>query len=89
MADAAFEILRAFQNQARNWRQTVYIYRINHLGKAQRPYLDKTTGYFNSDTELFAHLRHEYGAGTYRILIRDGSTMVYTGDVGIEVPSRS
>lgn len=86
MADPSFEIFRAFGNPARNWRQTVYIYRLNQLGKTERPYLDKATGYFDSDSELFAYLRDQYGAGTYRVLIRDGSTMIYSGHIGIECP---
>jgi hypothetical protein len=86
VADLAHEFFRAFGNPARNWRQTVYIYRLNKSGKAESPYLDKATGYFDSDSELFAYLRDQYGAGTYRILIRDGSTMIYSGQIGIECP---
>ncbi len=86
MADPSYEIFRAFRNPARNWRQTVYIYRLNKSGKTERPYLDKATGYFDSDSELFAYLRDQYGAGTYRVLIRDGSTMIYSGQIGIEMP---
>ena len=88
MADLSYEIFRAFRNPARSSRQTVYIYRLNKSGKTERPYLDKATGYFDSDSELFAYLRDRYGAGIYRILIRDGSTMVYSGQIGIEVPIR-
>ncbi len=86
LTDPTIEIFRAFRNPARNWRQTVYIYRLNKLGKTECPYLDKATGYFDSDSELFAYLRDQYGAGTYRILIRDGSTMIYSGQIGIEMP---
>ena len=86
MKDPAFEIFRAFQNAERNWRQTVYIYRLRKSGKAEKPYLDKCTGYFDSDSELFAYIRDQYGSGEFRILIRDGSTMVFSGEIGIEKP---
>lgn len=86
MADPQFEIFRAFQNAERNWRQTVYVYRLGKSGKTIRPYLDKATGFFDSDIELFSYLRDHHGAGSYRILIRDGSTMIYSGDVAIETP---
>lgn len=88
MKDLSFEIFRAFRNPERNWRQTVYVYRLQRSGKAEKPYLFKSTGYFDSDTELFEYIRSEFRGGEYRILIRDGSTMVYSGEIGIECPIR-
>ncbi len=89
MKDPSFEIYRAFKNPEQNWRQTVYVYRLRRSGKAEKPYLFKSTGYFDSDTELFEHIRSEFRGGMYRILIRDGSTMVYAGEIGIECPIRA
>lgn len=89
MKDPSFEIFRAFRNPERNWRQTVYVYRLQRSGKAEKPYLFKSTGYFDSDTELFEYIRGEFRGGEYRILIRDGSTMVYSGEIGIECPIRA
>ena len=89
MKDPSFEIYRAFRNPERNWRQTVYVYRLRRSGKAEKPYLFKSTGFFDSDTELFAYLRDEFKGGEFRILIRDGSTMVYSGEIGIECPIRA
>jgi len=86
MKDPSLEIYRAFSNPERNWRQTVYVYRLFNSGKTQKPYLFKSTGYFDSDSELFSYLRDEFGRGEYRVLIRDGSTMVYSGEIGIEKP---
>ena len=86
MADPEFERFRAFRNPERNWRQTVYVYRLRRSGKSEKPYLFKSTGFFDSDSELIAYLRDEFGGGEYRILIRDGSTMVYSGEIGIERP---
>ncbi len=88
MKDPSFEIFSAFRNPERNWRQTVYVYRLRHSGKSEKPYLFKSTGYFDSDTELFEYIRDEYRGGEYRILIRDGSTMVFSGEIGIECPIR-
>ena len=86
MKDPSFEIYRAFRNPERNWRQTVYVYRQFSSGKTQKPYLFKSTGYFDSDTELFSYLRDEFRGGEFKILIRDGSTMVYSGEIAIEPP---
>ena len=86
MKDPAIEIYRAFANPERNWRQTIYVYRQLRSGRSQKPYLFKSTGYFDSDTELFSYLRDEFRGGEFKILIRDGSTMVYSGEIAIERP---
>ena len=73
----------AFSDSWRNYRQTIYVYRIGVTGEPVKPYLLKACGQFDTDTDLLCYLQKAYGAGDFRILIRDGSTMVFTGNVSV------
>ena len=86
MGDSWDRLIIAFKDWYRNGRQTVYVYRIGVTGEPEKPYLLKACGEFDSDAELLQYIRDVYGTGEFRILIRDGSTMVYTGNVGVECP---
>lgn len=61
---------------------TTYAYRLTESDKLIKPYLFRSTGLIQSDSELFAILREEYGGGVFRIFVREGSRMVLSGDVG-------
>lgn len=86
MRDVWGDLLDAFADPARNWRQTVYVYRLNGAGSPIRPYLMKAQGGFDDDCELFDRIQHEFGGGDFRVLIRDGSRMVFSGDISIGEP---
>lgn len=83
MKDPCIQLFRVFQDAAQNWRQTVYIYRLNNLEKPETPYLFKAVGFFDDDIELIEYIRQEFGSGRYKILVRDGSTMVFSGEIGV------
>ena len=76
----------AFSDSGRNYRQTIYVYRLGVNDEPVKPYLFKACGQFDRDTELLCYLQEAYGAGDYRVLVRDGSTMVYSGDVSVARP---
>ncbi len=88
MSDAFDKLFLAFRNDERNWRQTVYAYRISETGKLIKPYLFRNTGVIDDDSELLHILRDQYGDGEYRVFIRDGSKMVFSGDVAVCNPIR-
>lgn len=64
--------------------QTVYGYRVNAHGEAQKPYL--FCWFMHED--LVANIRDQYGGGEYRLLIREGRQMVFSGTIGIAQPPR-
>lgn len=86
MADVIERLIRSFLDDEQNCRQTTYAYRTTRSGQLLRPYLFRSTGIIEDDSELLSILRDEYGTGEYRIFIRDGSRMVFSGDVGVERP---
>ena len=83
MSDVMGNLFLAFRDYERNWRQTVYAYRISETGKLIKPYLFRSTGVIEDDSDLLCFLRDDYGGGEFRIFIRDGSKMVFSGDVAI------
>ncbi len=60
-------------------RQTVYGYRLDRFGKAIKPYL--FCWYMHGD--LLENILNQYGPGVYRLLIREGRTMVFSGEIGL------
>jgi hypothetical protein len=84
--DPFSRLAQAFSDPERNCRQTVYIYRLAPSGKLIKPYLAKTEGLFDDDCALLGYLRDAQFGGDFRILIRDGSRMVFAGDVSIWRP---
>jgi hypothetical protein len=87
MGDVYDKLFLAFRDDERNWRQTVYVYRVSESGQLIKPYLFRNTGVIDSDSELFHLLRDQYGGGEFRIFIRDGSRMVFSGDIAVWGPA--
>jgi len=87
MSDVFERLFFAFRDPERSCRQTVYAYRITESGRLIKPYLFRSTGVIESDSDLFDFLRDDYDGGEFRIFIRDGSKMVFSGDVGVWSPT--
>ena len=87
MSDVFERLFLAFRDSERNWRQTVYAYRISATGRLIKPYLFRSTGVIDDDSDLFHLLRESYDGGEFRIFIRDGSKMVFSGDVAVWSPT--
>ena len=62
-----------------DWYQTVYIYRVDRSGRTIKPFLAK----WAMHSDLIAHIRDDFGAGEYHLMIRQGKTMLFTGTIGI------
>ena len=77
MRDVFGELTRFLDDE--KLEQTLYVYRINADGESIRPYLLRTGPW----PDLLEILRDEYGGGDFRILIREGRTMIYRGDIAI------
>ncbi len=79
-------------SDVKNWNQldeilyraddglTVYVYRVDKRGRRQGKYLLRAYPY----PGLLDTLRDKYGGGDFSILIRDGNTMVLSGNFSIE-----
>ena len=65
-----------------DWEQTVYVYRLDLLGRTVKPYSAK----WGMHAGLLDSLREEFGTGEYHLMIREGKTMVFTGTIGVERP---
>lgn len=59
--------------------QTVYGYRVNQAGRAINPYLFCWYGH----SGLVESIRHKFGSGEYRLLIRKDRMMVFSGYICI------
>lgn len=59
--------------------QTVYGYRVDSRGRAVKPYL--FCWYMHDG--LLESIRGKYGPGEYRLLIRKGRTMVFSGYIAL------
>jgi len=57
----------------------VYVYRLGPAGKIIHPYLLKCLAW----PDLLKTLRDNYGGGSFRIMIRKGRTMIFTGNISI------
>ena len=67
-----------------DWEQTVYVYRVDRLGRTITPYIAK----WGMHAGLLDSLRDEFGTGEYHLMIRQGNTMIFTGTIGVECPLR-
>ena len=65
------------------FNRIAYIYRLNSDGKSQKPFLTK----LYPDDRMLDVLRDEYGGGDFRLLIREGRKLVYSGEISIIEPS--
>jgi len=61
---------------------TVYGYRIDKFGKPIKPALFKSLAYSN----LVEEIQSRYGVGEYRLLIRKGRTMAFSGTIALGPP---
>ena len=77
---------RVFWDDDRNWRQTVYVYRVTTTGTVLKPYLIKVCGMFQGTDDVLDYLRDELRGGDFRILIRDGAKMVFSGEITVIRP---
>jgi hypothetical protein len=57
----------------------LYVYRLDALEKPIKPYLLCCSPY----PDLLEDLRDVHGGGDFRILIREGRTMIFRGDISI------
>ena len=73
--DRLFEIL-----DAPDENDVAYIYLIDNRGKPIKPYLLR---WWCPTMELIYTLQSDYGGGEFRILIRRGKRMVFSGDVAM------
>ena len=74
----AFDRLMSILFRADN-DATVYVYRRDAKGKIIHPYLLKSLAW----PDLLETLRDHYGGGGFRIMIRKGKTMIFTGNISI------
>ena len=58
----------------------LYVYRIDSRGRRQKPNIWHTFPH----SGLLETLRDEHGGGQFYIMIRDGSTMVFSGKFAVE-----
>ena len=61
-------------------RQTMYVYRLGPDGRLIKPYLMSCEPY----PDLFEDLQAAHGGGEFRILIRQGRKMLFSGAIAIE-----
>ncbi len=65
-------------------RRQVYVYRANRRRGARNRYIWKGFAW----PELPEMLRDDFDGGDFRILIREGRRMVFSGEISIEAPRR-
>ncbi len=65
--------------------QTVYGYRVDQTGQSIKPYLFCWHGH----PGLVENIRDEYGPGEYRLLIRRGRDMIFSGYISVGGAPRS
>ena len=58
-----------------------YVYRLDRFEKPIKPYLVK---YWLPGIDLIWQLQSDFGRGIFRILIRSGRTMTFSGNIGVE-----
>ncbi len=60
-----------------------YVYRIGRRGKPLKPYLLKWWG---PSEDLIHTLQSDHGGGDFRILIRRGNQMIFSGEIALAAP---
>lgn len=58
-------------------KDTIYVYRIDSDGHLVKPYLLKSS----TDPDFIDWLRDSQGNGKYRLLIRRGQKMIFSGNI--------
>ena len=61
-----------------------YVYRLGADGKPSRPYALRCC----PSPRLLTHVQHQLGAGDYKLIIRRGRTMAFSGEFAVGPPSR-
>lgn len=64
----------------------VYVYRLDSLERPIKPYVEK---YWLPGIDLMWQLQSELGGGLFRVLVRSGRIMRFSGNVGVEPLRRS
>ena len=59
-----------------------YIYRLGGNGRPTRPYALKCT----PSPELLSDVQRQLGAGEYKLIIRRGRTMAFSGEFAVAAP---
>jgi len=72
--DRLFQIL-----WCENPAHVVYVYRLGSNGATIRPYLLKR----RACPGLLEMLRDDFGGGDFKIMVRNGRTMVFAGEISI------
>ena len=67
-----------------DWDQTVYVYQIDTTGRKITPYLAKMPMH----SYLLETIKERFGTGEYHLMIREGSTMLFSGTIGVQCPIR-
>lgn len=62
-----------------NYERIAYVYRIDKKGNITMPYMAKLF----VDEGLLDNLRDDFGGGDFRVLIREGRRMVFSGQISI------
>ena len=63
----------------RNKNDIIYVYRLGSDNRPIKPYLDKR----ESSKDFLTWLQGTHGHGEYRLLIRCGREMIFSGNIGI------
>ena len=86
------EELRALERDNRTWSRlspilatsdfddVAYVYRLGRRGKPRKPYLLK---WYGPSEDLIFTLQSEHGGGEFRILIRRGNQMIFSGEIAV------
>ena len=65
-----------------NYERVVYTYRLGLQGKPIKPYLTKLF----ADRNLLNTLRDDFGGGEFRLMIREGRKLIFSGEISIYSP---
>jgi len=59
-----------------------YVYRLDGNGRPSRPYALKCRPF----PRLLTYVQHQLGAGEYKVIIRRGRTMTFSGEFAVAAP---
>ncbi len=63
----------------RNGSDVIYVYRVGADGRMVKPYVVKSGAF----SDFLEWLRDNHGRGEYRLLIRRGREMIFSGTIGL------
>jgi len=69
--------------QEQNYERIVYVYRLDERGTPIKPYLVKLF----ADRDLLDNLRDRFKGGDFRLLIREGRKLIFSGEVSVYSPT--